>query len=128
MGDGDTELYFAIGYPSRLTRMEMSEEWRSKHIHLSQVLVWATSLVLQPNDLPKLHLLTGDIMLPKCAGNFDGFSGGPVFGINRRTATIALRGIIIRGGHDKLFFVPIEWAQRLCDIALEQPEIEHEAA
>lgn len=129
MEDIDVEIYFAVGYPSTLAKMAMSEDdFRNEHVNLSQVLVWATSLTLRPNDLPMLSLLPGEVMVPKCAGNFDGFSGGPVFGISRRTESLTLRGIIIRGGHDKLFFASTEWAQRLCDVALTEPEVERIAA
>ena len=92
MEDIDVEIYFAVGYPSTLAKMAMSEDdFRNEHVNLSQVLVWATSLTLRPNDLPMLSLLPGEVMVPKCAGNFDGFSGGPVFGISRRTESLTLR-------------------------------------
>jgi hypothetical protein len=128
MATDGSERYFAIGYPSKLTQHEVNDEGVSKGIALSQVIVWASQLVLQPDDLPKLQLIPGKVMLPKCSGNYDGFSGGPVFGVNQGTRAIELRGIVIRGGIDKLFFASIEWVQKLCEICLTQPRIEPTAA
>jgi hypothetical protein len=129
LGDDDAEHYFAVGYPSKLTQMDASEEdGHNRHIGLTQVRVQASSLTVSPNDLPTLTLMTGEVMLPRCSGNFDGFSGGPVFGVNRQTASLTLRGIVVRGGIDKVSFVPTDWVQKLCDLALEADEVEWEAA
>ena len=67
-------------------------------------------------------------MGPKCQGDFDGFSGAPVFGISVEVRVIELRGIVLRGGNDKPFFASIDWVHKLCDIALERPKIEPIAA
>jgi hypothetical protein len=128
MATDGSEAYFVIGYPSRLTQCAITDDGASQGIAMSQVLVWASELILRRGDLPKLELLPGKVMLPKCSGDFDGFSGGPVFGVNSETTAIELRGIVIRGGIDKLFFASIEWVQKLCDIALSQPKIEPIAA
>jgi hypothetical protein len=122
--DDRSERFFAVGYPSRLTRID--GEMRSEHIGLTQVLVWAKGLVLKRGDLPMLDLMPGTVMVPRCGGDFDGFSGGPVFGIT--TQLLTLRGIIIRGGIDKLFFAPTEWIDRVCDKALAEPVLNEIAA
>jgi hypothetical protein len=128
MATDGSEIYFAIGYPSKLTQLEVTDDGASEGIALSQVLVWASQLILRRGDLPKLELVPGEVMLPRCSGDYDGFSGGPVFSVNSETRAIELRGIIIRGGIDKLFFASIEWVQKLCDICLTQPQIESIAA
>ncbi len=76
----------------------------------------------------KLVIPPGKVMLPRCKGDYDGFSGGPVFGLSTATRSIELRGVIIRGGIDKLFFAPVDWVQRLCEVALARPQIEQIAA
>jgi hypothetical protein len=121
-----SELCFAIGYPSKLTKM-LGED-TSEGIALSQVLVWATSIKLAANDLPMLELMPGVVMGPLCSGDFDGFSGGPVFSLNSNTQRIELRGITIRGGIDKLFFVPTDCVQKLCEVAMSYPRISAVAA
>jgi hypothetical protein len=126
MSDDGSQLYFVIGYPSRLTRM--LGEMKSEGMALSQMLVWASQLVLQQGELPKIELMPGNIMLPICKGDFDGFSGGPVFSVNSQTQDIDLRGVVIRGGVDKLYFAPLGWVNRLCDFALSRPQIEPVAA
>jgi hypothetical protein len=129
MSTDGTETYFAIGYPTRLTQIATAQDdGASEAIAMSQVLVWASNLVLRRGDLPRLELMPGNVMLPRCSGDFDGFSGGPVFSVNSRTMAIELRGIVIRGGTDKLFFGSTEWVQKLCHLALSQPQIEKVAA
>jgi hypothetical protein len=128
MATDGSEPYFVIGYPSRLTQFAITDGGATEGIAMSQVMVWASNLILQRGNLPKLELLPGKVMLPRCSGDFDGFSGAPVFSVNSDTMAIELRGIVIRGGIDKLFFASIEWVHKLCDIALSQPQIEPAAA
>jgi hypothetical protein len=125
VADG-SERHFTIGFPSRLTKLTGEE--CSKGIALSQVIVWADGLTQNRNDLPMLKLVPGLVMGPKCEGDFDGFSGGPVFGINARSRTIEFRGIALRGGGNKLFFATTDWVHKLCDIGLQLPQIDMVAA
>ena len=81
MATDGSEIYFAIGYPSKLTQLEVTDDGASEGIALSQVLVWASQLILRRGDLPKLELVPGEVMLPRCSGDYDGFSGGPVFSV-----------------------------------------------
>ena len=75
MATDGSEAYFVIGYPSRLTQFAVADDGHSEGIAMSQVLVWASTLVLRRDDLPKLELLPGKVMLSRCSGDFDGFSG-----------------------------------------------------
>ena len=73
-------------------------------------------------------LMTGKVMSAHCGGDFDGFSGGPVFGVGIRTRLLSLRGIVIRGGIDKLFFARSHWIDDVCDKALQLTAVEEFAA
>lgn len=126
LSEDDTEKFFAVGYPSKLTRID--GDLKFEHIGLTQVLVWASGIVLNQSDLPMLTLMQGKVMIPQCDGDFDGFSGGPVFGVSMRTRLLTLRGIIIRGGIDKLFFAPLHWIDDVCDKALQMPALDVFAA
>jgi hypothetical protein len=116
-----SEKHFAIGYPSRLT--VMAGELACEGIAKSQVLVWAEGWTQKDNGLPMLALAEGLVMGPKCQGDFDGFSGGPVFGVNLRDGALEFRGITIRAGHDKLFYAPSSAVDRICDLSLIRPPI-----
>lgn len=121
-----SEIYFAVGYPSRLTRID--GEMSAEHFGLTQVLTWARRIVVKRNDLPMLELLPGEVLLERCGGNLDGFSGGPIFGVGKRNKLLRLHGIVIRGAVDKLFFAPIQWIDAVCDKAVAEPAIEEFAA
>lgn len=119
-GDEETEKCFCFGYPSKLT--EVFGEFRAEGVSVSQVLVWADAVV-RANGVHMLQLGEGQVMRSQCRGNFDGFSGGPVFGANTISKSIEFRGTIIWGGHDRLFFVPARWVDKLCDLAVREPPI-----
>jgi hypothetical protein len=122
----ELEVAFTIGYPSKLTEIDGEEQCEG--VHLSQVLVWAEKAIGEPGRLSVLQLLPGAVMVPQCFGDFDGFSGSPVFGINIATRAIEFLGIVIRGGYPRLFFVPLTWVHRLCEIGLREPAIDLTAA
>ena len=123
--------FFAMGYPYKLTTSvldEASETYKPLSIHMSQVAVWADVLTSKPNDLLMLKLRPGIVMGPECRGDFDGFSGGPVFEVNRRSLAVEFLGITIRGGGDKLFFAHSAWVDALCDRAFNYVPIKLVAA
>lgn len=117
---------FCVGYPSKLNQIDGDEKCTG--VHLSQVLVWGESFGGDNGGLPSLALEAGAVMVPKCEGDFDGFSGSPVFGINLRRHGLEFRGIVIRGGHPRLFFIPASWVNRLCDYAFDDPPLMLSAA
>lgn len=126
IADDGSEIYFAVGYPSRLTKID--GEMSAEHFGLTQVLTWARCVVLKRGDLPMLELLPGEVLLERCSGDLDGFSGGPVFGVGKKTKVLSLRGVIIRGAVDKLFFASTDWIDDVCDKALTHPALEEVAA
>lgn len=114
----EADRLFALGYPTKLNQMRGEE--RSEHIAMSQVLVWADRLDGDESDLPMIRLRDDSmVMMPRCGGDYDGFSGGPVFSISTASYAVEFRGIILRGGHDKLFFATAAWVNRLCKLALQ---------
>lgn len=115
------ERLCAIGFPNGLIKVSGDE--RCEGTQLSQVLVWG-SAAPDVNGLPMLKISESMIMRPLCKGNFDGFSGAPVFGVNEVARTLRFRGIIIRGSHDKLFFTPSQWISKLCSLAFGLPPVE----
>jgi hypothetical protein len=115
------EKFFVIGYPSKLA--ELSGEDRCEGIALSQVLVWSDSLTATPSQLPMLSIPPGLVMLPRCGGDYDGFSGAPVFGLSASQRIIRFLGIVIRGGRDRLFFIPTPHVNYLCQVALQEPTL-----
>ena len=120
--DGSEKL-FALGYPYRLNQMHGEE--RSEAIGMTQVRVWADGVCRRKGNLPMLKLKLGGVMTTKCDGDFNGFSGGPVFGLSCRTRSLEFRGVVFRGGRDRLFFAPASWVDRLCEIGLAQPRSEN---
>jgi hypothetical protein len=114
--------YFTIGYLHRLA--ELYGEEFSEGMHMRQVCVWADGVERKNGDLPMLQLGESLVMRPQCEGDFSGFSGAPVFAVDARSSTISFQGIVLRGGHDKLFFAPVDWVDRLCDHALRKPAVE----
>lgn len=126
-GDGETEECFCIGYPSTLT--EMAGDYRVEAMSVAQVLVWADEVSRPAKGLHMLRLGgESQVMQPRCQGNYDGFSGGPVFAASTISRAIEFRGTILRGGHDRLFYVPAPWIDRLCDIALREEPLNSMAA
>ena len=114
----EADRLFALGYPTKLTQMRGEE--RSEHIAMSQVLVWADHIDGDGSDLPMMRLREDSmVMRPRCGGDYDGFSGGPVFSISTESYAVEFRGIILRGGHDKLFFATAPWVNSLCRLALQ---------
>lgn len=123
----EADKFFALGYPSTLTQMHGVE--CSERIEMAQVLVWAECVIESASTLPMLKLLEcSEVMSPRCGGNFDGFSGGPVFSVNTRSRAIEFRGIVIRGGRDKLFFASSTWVNKLGQLALQRPRFRMMAA
>lgn len=112
------EKFFTIGYPSKLT--ELSGEDKCEGVALSQVLVWADSLTSVPGQLPMLSILPGLVMIPRCHGDYDGFSGAPVFGLSARQRIIRFLGLVVRGGRDRLFFIPTQHIDWICSAALQE--------
>lgn len=117
----ECEKFFTIGYPSKLT--ELSGEDKCEGVALSQVLVWAGSLSLVPGQLPMLRIPPGEVMVPKCEGDYDGFSGAPVFGLSAHQRVIRFLGLVIRGGRDRLFFIPTPHIDQICQVALREPRL-----
>lgn len=112
------EKFFTVGYPSKLT--ELSGEDKCEGVALSQVLVWADSLRLAPGQLPMLGIPPGLVMVPRCGGDYDGFSGAPVFGLSARQRVIRFLGLVVRGGRDRLFFIPTPHIDQICLMALQE--------
>jgi len=116
--------YFTVGFPHKLA--ELAGEERSEGIRIAQVLVWGEAVERDQSGLFVLHLGgESSIMIPRCGGDFSGFSGAPVFSFDRDFKSVAFEGIVNRGGCDKLFFVPAVWADAVCDIAFKNAAIPH---
>lgn len=110
------EKFFVVGYPSKLTELSGAE--KCDGVALSQVLVWADSLNLVSGQLPMLSIPPGLVMIPLCGGDYDGFSGAPVFGLSARQRVIRFLGVVVRGGRDRLFFIPTPHIDQLCRLAV----------
>ena len=111
---GDNEHFFALGYPSQLVDLECTDKIES--VDLSQVRVVGSWVAPASSDsLHGLHIQLGMVMAGRCGGNFDGFSGGPVFSIHAARKIIEFRGIVIRGGGPALYFAPTHWIDAMCD-------------
>jgi hypothetical protein len=111
----DREHFFAFGYPSKLSKFDCSDKVEA--IDVSQVCVDGQYLPPASSwfGLPGLKINIGPVMGERCGGNFDGFSGGPVFSIHADYRTIRFEGITMRGGNGCLEFAPASWVARLCD-------------
>ncbi|MBS0269764.1 MAG: hypothetical protein JSS54_12395 [Proteobacteria bacterium] len=114
------EQLCAIGFPSRLTVISGCEECEG--IATSQVMTWGVRG--DDSSLPSLCILDSRVMRPRCDGNFDGFSGAPVYGVNPSNKRMTFRGIVIRGGHGTLYFTPREWVDFLCEKAFSEPPLD----
>jgi len=113
--DADREHLFAFGYPSKLSRWDCSEKIHA--IDLSQVRVDGDYVPPERSwfGLPGMKINIGEVMGGDCQGDFDGFSGGPVFSIHADYRVIRFEGITMRGGNGSLEFAPASWVARLCD-------------
>jgi hypothetical protein len=113
--NADKEHFFAFGYPSKLSRWECSE--KTQTINLSQVRVDGEYVAQDENwyGLPGLKIDVGPVMGVECEGDFDGFSGGPVFSIHVDYRAVRFEGITMRASNSYLLFAPASWVGRLCD-------------
>lgn len=114
------EQLCAIGFPSGLTEIYGDEECEG--IGTSQVMTWGVRGT--DGGLPSLCMSESRVMRPRCKGDFDGFSGAPVYGVNSHTRKMTFRGIVIRGGRDTLYFTPHEWVDFLCEKAFSEPPLD----
>jgi hypothetical protein len=110
----DREHFFAFGYPSKLSSWDISD--KTDAVDLSQVQVDG-QYVPPEYGLLALKINVGPVMEKRCEGNFDGFSGGPVFSIHADHRTIRFEGITMRGGNGYLRFAPASWVASLCNAA-----------
>jgi hypothetical protein len=110
----DDEMFFAFGYPSRLNTLLCTDKIEA--VELSQVRVDGSWLPPRSQDeLHGLKINLGLVVSGTCAGDFDGFSGGPVFSVHYRRKAVELKGVIMRGGGGLLYFAPAAWIDSLCD-------------
>jgi hypothetical protein len=116
------EKLFVLGFPSSMTDYGACPDY-CDGIHLRQVRVVGRELTYDESGLHHLVLIGGGKMECLCSGDFDGFSGGPVFGLSIRDQRITFKGLTVRAGRNNLYFIDHYFVDQICIRASKRPPI-----
>jgi hypothetical protein len=114
---------FVIGYPSILTEIMIDDVGTLKSLSHRQYLARAASFEKRAGSLGILRLRVGDELTAETKGNFDGFSGAPVFSVRMQSQSIEFLGLVARGGNGYFYVAPRQWVEELIVQAMAQPPL-----
>ncbi len=118
----ESDCLVVVGYPTALRVLDIDDETgQLKSVTDNQLLLEVKSLAIETSALWVAEVDCPVEFVSKLAGNFDGFSGAPVFSFSMRDGQYRFVGMVVRGGHGVIRVLPAPWIAHLLEEACRHP-------